>query len=298
MMALRITIDIFSGRPNPVVELDGKRAREALERMKPLRALPKRASAAPEFRLGYRGLIIEQTGAGSRNLPRVFRIAGGAIYGPELAATIADLGFEEDFADSAGLDRKLKDVADLSRILRKQIKEVRDFRESFKPRKHRWPLRRRCLCAPLYEPFWWNDGAQRQLHNNCYNYACNHRTDTFRLVSGGSQPGAAAGAMYTALTCASVRPAAMADGVIDNPGANNRCPREGHLVALVIWPGVDFHWYRKGRNGLWTHKPGSTPATNLDNSLHLIADPRTADRGGYTQFCTFMTVMHGHVKIK
>ncbi len=67
---------------------------------------------------------------------------------------------------------------------------------------------------------------------------------------------------------------------------------------LVIWPGVDFHWYRKGRNGYWSHKPGGTPATNIDNSGHFIPDPRTADRGGYTDFCTFMVVMHGHIKLQ
>jgi hypothetical protein len=95
-----------------------------------------------------------------------------------------------------------------------------------------------------------------------------------------------------------VRPAAIADGLIDSPAANNKCPGEGHLVALVIAPGSDFHWYRKGRNGYWTHKPGSTPVTNVDNSGAAISDPRTADRGFYTVFCTFMVVMHGHIKIK
>ena len=34
-MAVRITIDIFSGRPNPVVDLTGKQAQAALERLKP-----------------------------------------------------------------------------------------------------------------------------------------------------------------------------------------------------------------------------------------------------------------------
>ena len=60
----------------------------------------------------------------------------------------------------------------------------------------------------------------------------------------------------------------------------------------------DFHWYRKGRNGYWTHKPGGTEVTDVDNSGDPIADPRNADRDGYTSFCTFMVVMHGHVKIK
>ncbi|OAI54158.1 hypothetical protein AYO48_01345 [Gaiella sp. SCGC AG-212-M14] len=77
--------------------------------------------------------------------------------------------------------------------------------------------------------------------NNGYDYGCDYRTDTL------AQPGLAAGAMYTALTCASVRPAAVADDLISSPNANNRCPREGHLVALVIAPGWDFHWFRKGR---------------------------------------------------
>jgi hypothetical protein len=95
-----------------------------------------------------------------------------------------------------------------------------------------------------------------------------------------------------------VRPAAVADGLIAKPTARNRCPDEGHLVALVVAPGSDFHWYRKGRNGYWSHKPGNTPVINVDNSANLIADPRTADRAMYTQFCTFMVVMDGHVKIK
>jgi hypothetical protein len=159
----------------------------------------------------------------------------------------------------------------------------------------RWPSRQRCRCAPLYEPDWWNDassGGARQYSNNCYNYATNYRTDTF------AQPGLAAGQEYTQLACSSVRPAAIADDLIANPNADNHCPEEGHLVALVVAPGIDFHWYRKGRNGYWTHKPGGTPVTNVDNSGHLIPDPRTADRGIYTDFCTFMTVMHGHIKIR
>jgi hypothetical protein len=292
-MALQITIDIFSGRPNPVLEISGKQAREILERVKPAKPLSRAAMPAPEFRLGYRGLIIEQKRSTSRGLPSLFRVAGGAIYGPRLAHTIADPEFEGFFAGSKGPAAKIKVVRDFLRTLQREIKRLEEFRDAFKPRRFPWPTKfgPRCLCAPLYEPAWWNDGGQKQWNNNCYNYATNYRSDTF------AQPGQANGAIYTALTCASVRPAAIADALIDNPNANNRCPKEGHLVALVIWPGVDFHWYRKGRNGRWSHKPGGTPVTNLDNSMHLITDPRTADRGGYTDFCTFMTVMHGHTKI-
>jgi hypothetical protein len=104
--------------------------------------------------------------------------------------------------------------------------------------------------------------------------------------------------MYNAITCPQVRAGAVADALIASPAANNKCPKEGHLVALVVGPNWDFHWYRKGRNGYWTHKPGGTQATQVDNSGNLIPDPRTADRGNYTDFCTFMVVMHGHVKIR
>jgi hypothetical protein len=155
-----------------------------------------------------------------------------------------------------------------------------------------------CTCGPIYEPAWWNDGGQKQLHNNCYNYASNYRSDTF------AQPGRAAGAMYTSLSGCNVaagqrsaKMGAVSDCLIDTPNANNQCPAQGHLVALVIWPNYDFHWYRKDVTGWWSHKPGGTQVTNKDNSGNAISDPRTANRGGYTQFCTFMDVMHGHIKI-
>ena len=45
-------------------------------------------------------------------------------------------------------------------------------------------------------------------------------------------------------------------------------------------------------------KPGSTPVTNVDSSGNYIFDPRNANRGPYTDFCTFMVVMHGHIKIR
>ena len=289
-MPVRIEIDIFSGRPNPVVELKGNEARQALERLQPVRRLERGEPGLPQLpTLGYRGLIVEQTETKAKGLPRAFRFAHGDLFGQRLAHRAADEDFEEFVLRRAGLG-KLGLGRQLSGVVRAEIERFRATRQKSPMRKVPWPTKARCTCAPLYEPAWWNVPA-RQPFNNCYNYATNYRTDTF------AQPGQAAGAMYTALTCASVRPAAVADELIATPRANNRCPKEGHLVALVIWPNVDFHWYRKGRNGYWSHKPGGTAVTNLDNSNVTIPDPRTADRGGYTDFCTFMVVMHGHIKI-
>lgn len=297
---LRITVDVFSGRPNPVLELKGKEAADALKRLQPGRRLEKGATGLPpEPTLGYRGLHIEQIGKPSPGLPREFRLANGDLFGPKLAHRASDDAFEDFVCGSIGPRRpkpkKERGFPPLPPnfpdLLRKQVKRFGDIRLKWTTNPIIFPQPNPCACAPLYEPAWWNDPARRP-HNNCYNYATNYRTDTF------AQPGLAAGAMYTSLDCNSVRTGAIADDLINSPAADNKCPNEGHLVALVIWPGVDFHWYRKGRNGLWSHKPGGTAATNLDGSGNPIPDPRTANRNGYTDFCTFMTVMHGHIKIK
>jgi hypothetical protein len=301
MSTLRITIDIFSGRPNPVIELTARESREALGLLATKRRMERgEPGLPPEPTLGYRGLVVEQVGAIARGLPRTFRVAHDTIVGGRSPQVMDDDSFEQFVLSRARL-RRLGLGRQFPKLLPREIARFRRVRKlwPWPPRRHKHLIARlRCRCAPLYEPAWWNDGGQRQLQNNCYNYGSNYRTDTFHQIPGGSQPGAAAGAMYTSLTGPAVRAAAIADGLIDSPYANNRCPLEGHLVALVIAPGIDFHWFRKGRTGSWTHKPGSTPVTNIDNSSQVILDPRTADRGMYTQFTTFMVVMHGHVKVK
>ncbi len=293
MPTVRITIDIFSGRPNPVIIFDGQQARRILDRLKPTRKLGRGdLGPPPNSTLGYRGLVIEQTRERVRYLPRTFRYANGDVFGAGLAHRAEDDAFEDFICGSTGPLRRLKLGNRFPGFLRKEIERFAELRAEIDwRRKVVFPRRPKCLCAPLYEPDWWNDGGQRQWNNNCYNYSTNYRSDTF------AQPGLASGAIYAALTCAAVRPAAINDDLIDSPGANNKCPKEGHLFALVVGPGSDFHWYRKGRNGYWSHKPGGTQVTNRDNSNNLIPDPRTANRGPYTDFCTFMIVMHGHIKI-
>jgi hypothetical protein len=217
-------------------------------------------------------------------------VAAGYLSGPDLARGALDPTFDEFVCGTGGPVRLHPQAGPLVDLCHREIARFRDLlgRYQWRPRR---PIRRHCPCAPLWEPTWWNDGGQVQWNNNCYNYGTNYRSDTY------AQPGQAAGAIYASITCADVRAGAVADKLIAVPRHGNRCPKEGHLVALVVGPGWDFHWYRRGRNGYWTHKPGGTQATDRDNSGNLIPDPRTADRGGYTDFCTFMIVMHGHIKI-
>lgn len=137
-------------------------------------------------------------------------------------------------------------------------------------------------CLPKYEPNVWNDNINVQHSNNCYNYGCDIQTNTY------AQPGRAHGIIlgWDDMNCEAVTAGAIADGLepvnCDNGCGCNKCR---HQVALVISPGFDYHWYRKDRDGKWSHKMGPTPATNLDNSGNIITDPRTADRGSYTIFC-------------
>lgn len=131
--------------------------------------------------------------------------------------------------------------------------------------------------TPSYEPAYWNDASTAQYNNNCYNYSNNRRTDTF------AQPGRAHGVSGYPMDVTAVRNAAIADGLIPT-NATDPAPQGKTRVALVVWPGYDYHWYRKDSNGYWTHKPGQTAATNRDNSGALITNPETANRGGYTAF--------------
>jgi hypothetical protein len=292
-MRLRITIDVFSGRENPVIELIGKEAQDAFERLRPVRKLEmEEKKPLPTATLGYRGMVIEQLGEPEKGLPGIFRLAHGDLIGRRLAHRAADKAFEDFIFSKTGPIQKLEWEDKQINTLYQEINRLKVIRESW-PGKiiSKGPISDPpCKTAPAYNPDWWNV-PPIQGNNNCYNYGCNIRTDTF------AQPGRAAGAMYTALTCASVRPAAIADGLINTPQADNKCPPKGHLVALVIWPGEDYHWLRKGSNGKWSHKPGGTAATNLDNSGKEIQDVRTANRGPYTEFCTFMEVHSDKVKI-
>lgn len=137
-------------------------------------------------------------------------------------------------------------------------------------------------CLPLYQPGAWNDSNGVQYNNNCYNYGCDIPTGTY------AQPGRAHGIILGAanLNCQEVTNGAVADGLSQvNCDQGCGCSECQHQLALVIWPNEDYHWYRRDRDGRWSHKMGGTAATNLDNSGNIITDPRTADRGPYRIFC-------------
>jgi hypothetical protein len=302
-MKLQITLDIFSGRPNPTIEVSGAEAKKILEQVDLKSAFRKSSDkTVPEpSNLGYRGVLIKQLDKASEQLPQQFRMAHDRAYAGALSATANDNAFEKIVFDRFGDFKGLPDKREFRKYVDTEIQRYRTGRlEILK----RWPfdivfppLVNTCKCAPDPDIATWNQASRVGL-NNCYNYGTNYWSDTF------AQPGEATGNKWTSLAGCTVaagqrsaKDGAISDGLIDTPLANNKCPEKGHLVALVAAPNYDYHWYRKGPNGRWSHKPGPTPATLLDDNGAIITDPRTAARGPYTQFCTFMQVIHGHFKI-
>lgn len=76
--------------------------------------------------------------------------------------------------------------------------------------------------------------------------------------------------------------------------ADYQCQDGEWMVAMVTSRNIggrpDFHFYRKGENGMWYHKPGTMPPTNLDDSDREIHDPKTCDRGAYETFHGYYVV--------
>jgi hypothetical protein len=193
--------------------------------------------------------------------------ATGTIFTPRLGditnTTVPFyLGYHKDWGASYGLNDRLDEVHVYNRPL-----ETWEMWTVMNPG------------HPTFQPAFWN--GSRIGSNNCYNYTSNKATNTF------AQPGRASGAPFTSLTCASVKAAAIADGYEPISGYPSYVLDFKSGAALVVAPGVDYHWYRLDENGTWTHKPGGTSATNRDNSGNTITDPRTANRGVYTDFCGF-----------
>jgi len=131
----------------------------------------------------------------------------------------------------------------------------------------------------------WNTNQSVQSNNNCYNYATNRETDNF------AQPGEASDQEYTDITCKDMIQAASTDlGLVQTNFFPFNGVQDSSLIALVVAPEDDFHWYRRGADGMWTHKPGATAATNVDESGNTITNPETANRGIYSDFCGYFKI--------
>ncbi len=307
---LEVELDIFSGMPNPTWLLS-RRDEGALYEL--LRAEPKQISSVPDRRLGlgYRGMIVRQIKtddgpwrkATSGKSPRL-RVADAFRVGATPAKKESAAAWLLKTADRqvAGLPDVVREVVSrgvvavprlrgpqepTAKIDRKRVEKAAVAADvPYKPgvEKHEtwW------ACGSNYfsaNADFFNDPAHVGL-NNCYCFASNFRPD-IRYA----RPGRRGGRPATSITCAGCIDGLRADGWQDG------CQPSGLTIVMVMWPNVDYHFYRLVTGGplwWWGHKPGGTPARYTDDCGHSIYQyqgkgyaPNNICRGSYTDFCGY-----------
>mmetsp|Transcript_51224 Transcript_51224/g.128532 ORF Transcript_51224/g.128532 Transcript_51224/m.128532 type:complete len:370 (+) Transcript_51224:537-1646(+) len=132
--------------------------------------------------------------------------------------------------------------------------------------------------------------------NNCYNYAACVFTFNY------SQPGKGSGSKYSDLLCTSLRSAAVRDGMrfvgISEEDAMRQASERPGLVltALLIWPGSDFLFLRRNKDGYYAYKAGISIPTNIDNNGRIIEFVEAANLAPYSVSCGFF--LHDPEKMK
>lgn len=170
---------------------------------------------------------------------------------------------------------------------------------------------------PVFNPIVWNKDKAIQKSHNCYAYAigqispseteiCKQKqTSHKQLHCQTPQPGYASGHPKMRNTpikrCKNIMKRTLDDNMTSFPTTfTATCPVGMSKIALVVDRKHDYHYYRQDSNGLWSHKPGRNPVTNLDANGNLIKDPRYASRDyrsdsklNYNSFCGYMCVARG-----
>lgn len=300
---MRVTLDVFSGRPNPTWHLSGGQVGEFRDRYEPvLRAGAATVTPPPEpATLGFRGFTVSEDVPGElvpSPVPQQCWVAApGAASGWDTSAQVARE--EVDTADWLLTTAQSTVPDELAQVVHAQLGRMRrggrrrasqlarNLSRDNPPGVEAIDISDRdaqlatatgaAACRPFLAPMrlaFWNT-PYVQPYNNCYNYATN-------FVSGTrAQPGRRSGQIYSSFRGEDVLAAATRDGLELN------CSGDVRVVALGVWPGLDFHWWRLHPDGFWAHKIGWWPAQDRDNSFRVIGaglTPATCDRGLYSEF--------------
>jgi hypothetical protein len=279
---MQLTFDMFSGRPNPSWRLPSAIATVVFDLIVDNDLVRAQTSDTFSSALGYRGMKITLP----TDLFMKYRLPPA-------------LSFSVDHADHLPVFRELAALTlmpaffafpDLHKFVQMIYDLLRGTKTVAAPPAKPPPAAAPGAPTPCafemlkFDPAPWNDPAF-QPTNNCYAYATNKRA----AYASKPQPGLASGAIFASLSGTDVAAAAKRDGAheVNDCFPDSEKPRM--LVALVIWPGNDYHWYRK-QTDCWGHKPGGTPARNVDESGVVITDPEKCDRGPYTDFIRYMLI--------
>jgi hypothetical protein len=298
---MRVTMNIFSGRPNPTWSLPPRRTRELVDRL--LATAPAVTPDEPPA-LGFRGFTLDadlEDLVTTPNVPTHLVVPSQEVLEPTVTKVVA-----KAHAAAAASTEERAAAQDLSQWLLSTAPEpiAADVNEAAanarqqsgpeaktvaKREKAAVPMAAAELvepplataaCEPFLSPIqaaFWNHPFTR-FRNNCYNYASNFASNTM------AQPGRRSGRMYTGFECGNVSRAANFDGYIAD------CDGSVRVVALAIWPGFDFHWWRLHPGGFWAHKIGTSMVMPFDNQGRILGNgltPANCDRGPYTVFCGF-----------
>jgi hypothetical protein len=157
---------------------------------------------------------------------------------------------------------------------------------------------------PPYKPGDWNDGTGGPIQGstNCYAYAMDSRLG--HTVGKTPQPGIKSGKpVPSPVNCSTVTSSVIEDGKPDTILQAEQCPyqkqnklpppdKKGYYLVVLVTTSKptgydsatkefyinDYHWYRQDSDGLWSHKPGTTPVRRTDASGSPVTNPETANR--------------------
>ncbi|MFF5647928.1 hypothetical protein ACFY8N_05670 [Streptomyces collinus] len=297
---LRVEVEIFSGRPNPTwVIHDEDAARTVIETVAKSAEVSIGIPGQGYDGLGYREILISPTGDSEQywqdNVPHAFALGTIGARDPAQSIDVA-LRVVEDMTRYTAIQLPEHAITPITESLKAFIVEritlfSRRLPSWFRPmhppqpQPHRTTIADR-LCddceyeTDQFNPDFWNHSGV-QAYNNCYNYATNLQTNSF------AQPGRAEGFKIEDMTCADITQAALADGLRRYCDCLDSSEYPRQHMALTVWPGIDYHWYREQRGGIWGHKPGKTEARKYDNKGNIVTDPETCDRGDYADFCGY-----------
>jgi len=287
---VEVTLNVFSGTPDPTWTVSGSAATALLANLpETLEASDDGMRPIPWYRLGYRGfevVVRDDSGATVRSFAVYNNAAVERVLLHSSNRTLAPAITSHVFDETVRLQKLHADGGDARPL---------DMMPPVETAPCDLPVR-----GPdngtIYAPQTENCGffTTHASANNCYNYGNDIVTDTF------AQPGRGSGQKWSSNTCDDIRASATRDGLVwtgttlptDNPA-------KGHYVALLIWPGTNFHWIRfdSQPHGFWSHKPGGTPVRNVDNNNKKITDPSKQDFSPWSQFCGYMTTIPSVARI-
>jgi hypothetical protein len=137
--------------------------------------------------------------------------------------------------------------------------------------------------------YWEEAACNTTLYSNCYCYSVNRQNNGYCM------PGTRSFSSDLDVSdCAAPYQGVIKDGgkpVTREQVYKTPNPPGGHYIALVVWPGMDFHFLRRDEDGSWSQKKGDTFVTNTYPDGRKVYDVEDIKLlGVYSHFCGYFLV--------